>query len=131
MNCVEAREAMLIAEPAALRGDGNTPLAAHIASCGACGRIAVGFRADLRQLSTSIAKRSSRRIALFTALPAAAAILIVATIVVRRGPAVRPALTAQRPARVVSVDVAPGQRAAVLKTADSSVTVVWLIGEGK
>lgn len=131
MNCVQAREAMLVAEPAALRGDGDTPLAAHIASCDACSRIAVGFRADLRQLSTSIAKRSSRRIALLTALPAAAAIVIVATIVVRERPAERPALTAQRPARVVSVDVAPGQRTAVLKTADSSVTVVWLIGEGK
>lgn len=131
MNCVEARGAMLIADAAELRGDGDTPLATHIASCGACSRIAIGFRTDLRHLSTSVARRSSRRIALFTALPAAAAILIVATIVVREGPAERPALTAQRPARVVSVDVAPGQRAAVLKTADSSVTVVWLMGEGK
>jgi hypothetical protein len=131
MNCVEAREAMLIAEPAALWGGGDSPLATHIASCSTCSRIAIGFRTDLRQLSMSVARRSSRRIALFTALPAAAAILIVASVVVREGPAERPALAAQRPARIVSVDVAPGQRAAVLKTADSSVTVVWLIGEGK
>jgi hypothetical protein len=131
MNCTEAREAMLVADAAELRGEGDTSLSTHIASCDACGRIAVGLRADLRQLSTSIAQRSSRRIALFTALPAAAAILIVASIVTREGPVERPTLSAQRPARVVSVDVAPGQRAAVLKTADSSVTVVWLIGEGK
>jgi hypothetical protein len=131
MNCTEAREAMLVADAAELRGEGDTPLAAHVASCDACGRIAVGLRAELRLLSTSIARRSSRRLALFAALPAAAAILIVATVVVRDGRVKRPMVNAQRPARVVSVDIAPGQRAAVLKTADSSVTVVWLIGEGK
>jgi len=131
MNCEQAREAMLIADPGELRSEGAAPLAAHIATCDACTRIAVGVGSDLRRLSVAIGRRTSRRAALVTTLPAAAAVVIVATFLVHDERAQRPALSTQPPARVVSVDVAPGQRAAVLKTADSSVTVVWLTGEGK
>ena len=131
MICIDAREAMLIAGPSELRGEGDTELAAHLGSCDVCRRLAAGLAGDARRLSVSIAKRSSRRIALIGTLPAAAAALIVAAMVMRKGPAERPTLGTKRPASVVSVDVAPGQHAAVLKTADSSVTVVWLIGEGK
>jgi hypothetical protein len=131
MNCAEAREAMLTADSSELRGEGDTRLAAHVASCDACRRIAAGFGADVRRLSTSIARRSARRVALIAAFPVAAAILVVATIAGREGPVRRPTLRTERPARDVSVDVAPGQRAAVLKSADSSITVVWLTGEGK
>ena len=131
MNCTEAREAMLVGDRRELRGEGESALAAHIESCDDCRRIAAGFRLDLSNLSASIAKRASRRAAWITALPAAAAVLIVATMVVREERPHGPTLITQRPARVISVDVAPGQHAAVLKTADSSVTVVWLIGESK
>jgi hypothetical protein len=131
MNCAEARQAMLIADPADLRGETESSLAMHLGSCDACGRIAFGIRSSLRGLLASVANRAARRAAWITALPAAAAILIVATMVMREDRPHRPALRTQPPARVVSVDVEPGQRAAVLKTADSSVTVVWLIGEGK
>ena len=126
MNCREAREAMLIAEREELRGEGETPLAEHVALCEACGRVGSALASDLRRLSASVARRKSKRIALIAALPAAAAILIVARIAVREEPVPRPALAAQSPAHVVSVDVAPGQRAAVLKTSDPKVTLVWL-----
>jgi hypothetical protein len=126
MNCREAREAMLVAERGELRGEGETPLAAHVASCEACGRVGIALISDLRRLSASVARRNSKRIALIAALPAAAAIVIVARIAVREEPARRPALSAQPPAHVVSVDVAAGQRAAVLKTSDPKVTLVWL-----
>jgi hypothetical protein len=127
MNCLEAREAMLIAELSELRGTGNTPLAAHIASCHACHQIGGALGCDARRLSASIAKRTSRRIALFAAIPAAAAaIVIITTIAHREAPVTRQPPAALRPAHVVSVDVAPGQRAAVLKTSDPNVTLVWL-----
>ena len=38
MNCREARDAMLVAEPAELRGETETALAAHITSCADCRR---------------------------------------------------------------------------------------------
>lgn len=126
MNCREAHEAMLVAERGELRGEGETPLAEHVASCEACGRVGSALASDLHRLSASVARRKSKRIVLVAALPATAAIVLVARIAGRDEPVRRPALNTPSPAHVVSVDVAPGQRAAVLKTSDPKVTLVWL-----
>jgi hypothetical protein len=132
MNCTQARDAMLIAEPAELAGVGDSELARHIVTCGPCAKISGAIGHDLQHLARSInrrsaARRSARRIALVAALPIAAAILVVFAVAPRTGAERRDvALKSLPPANVVSVDVAPGQRAAVLKTADPSVTLVWL-----
>lgn len=128
MNCAEARDAMLVAEPAELAGVGDSELARHIITCDACSKVGGALGHDLQQLTRSVSRRSARRIAGVAALPIAAAILVVFAVSPRNGRGRRRDVSLQSlpPANVVSVDVAPGQRAAVLKTADPSVTLVWL-----
>jgi hypothetical protein len=126
MNCNEARKAMLVAEPSELRGESSTTLAAHLATCEACARLGLGFAGDAGRLSSEIRTRSRRRVAILAALPIAATILVVVMLASRDEPTPkRLALDPPPPSRVISVDIAPGQRAAVLKTADPSVTLVW------
>lgn len=132
MMCTEARDAMLVAEPCELCGAGDSELARHIASCAECKQVAFALEAGLQRFARSVARRSARRIAAVAALPIAAAILVIVAVEphsqTRRQPAV--VLQSLPPASVVSVDVAPGQRAAVLKTADPTVTLVWLTADG-
>jgi hypothetical protein len=119
---------MMIAEPRDLSGAGESELARHIASCAECKQVAFALDASLQRFARLVARRSARRIAAVAALPIAAAILVIVAVAphsqLRRRPVVL--LQSLRPASVVSVDVAPGQRAAVLKTADPTVTLVWL-----
>ena len=59
MNCTEAREAMLVAELAELRGETETPLATHVAGCADCRRASA---TDRRRHDAARARdRSSRR----------------------------------------------------------------------
>jgi hypothetical protein len=60
MNCTEAREAMLAAEPEELRGETETALAAHVASCADCRRASAMIVGSTTQLGLAIARRSSR-----------------------------------------------------------------------
>ena len=141
MNCKEARHAMLVAEPAELRGETETALAAHIADCADCRRasstIAEGTaHSDSRSLGVRrihgdvchagrlvwcLCRRGGRRVrdrerACFF----------------RRAEAPRVSLAPLPVARTVSLEVGRGQQATVLKTADPKVTVIWLSsGEGK
>ena len=139
MNCIEAREAMLVAEPSvlgdaalnvadALDGPGDS-FAEHLAACHACRRIAGRLAADLNGLSFRVRARSRRRrnIAL-AALPIAAVLVATVAVGARRSPASAPSIEprADHPAKVVSVDVGVGQRAAVIKTADPKTTLVWI-----
>jgi hypothetical protein len=128
MNCTEAREAMLVAEPAELRAEGESELAAHLVECDACRSLARALTGDLGRLSSRIRARSTRRALMLAALPVAAVLVVAATIVTRRSdqPTVAALPRSDRPANVVSVDVGVGQQATVIKTADPKTTLVWI-----
>jgi len=132
MNCAEARDAMLGGEPAELAGAGDTELASHVRSCDDCRRLGCALDRDVRRLARSVSRRRARRVAIVAAAPIAAVILAF-VVSQRDGGGPRRDISRQSlpPARVVSVDVAPGQRAAVLKTADPTVTLVWLRDGGE
>jgi predicted anti-sigma-YlaC factor YlaD len=141
MNCTQAREALLVADLAELRGETETPLAAHIGGCSDCRRLASVIAGGTAHLGSAIAHRGgrrariSRRAALLWFVPVAAAVVLAVSLNVRssrRDAAPRVALDPLPVARTVSLEVGRGQRATVLKTADPKVTVIWLSsGEGK
>ena len=142
MNCTEAREAMLVAEPAELRGETDTALAAHVASCADCRRASAMIVGDTTQLGLAIARRASRRRRRvshraigFVLVPVAAVAVFAVLKTGRSARRVEPPRVSLSPlpvARTVSLEVGRGQQATVLKTADPKVTVIWLSsGEGK
>jgi hypothetical protein len=142
MNCKEAREAMLVADPAELRGETETALAAHVAGCADCRRASATIVGGTAQLGLAIARRaprprrrvSRRTIGLvFVPVAAAAAFAVVSTgRFSRRAEPPRVSRSPLPVARTVSLEVGRGQQATVLKTADPKVTVIWLSsGEGK
>ena len=140
MTCPEARRAMLVADPAELRGETETPLAAHIAGCADCRQAATMFAAGTAQLAVASANRAAiqrRRVSRSTIglalVPVAAAAVFAAVLLTKSSRRVeRPSLAPLPVARTVSLEVARGQQATVLKTADPKVTVIWLSsGEGK
>jgi len=130
MNCIEARQAMRVAEPAEFRaqGAGGSELAAHLGECQACRSLAHALARDLDRLSSRIRARSRRRTLMLAALPVAA--VLVAAVAVVRNRVERPTAAwlphNDRPASVVSVDVGVGQQATVIKTADPKTTLVWI-----
>jgi hypothetical protein len=132
MNCTEAREAMLVAEPAEFRGEsgggGGSELAAHVRECEACRSLAHALAGDLDRLSSRIRARARRRTLTLAALPVAA--VLVAAVAVVRNRVEQPTVASlphnDRPASVVSVDVGVGQQATVIKTADPKTTLVWI-----
>jgi hypothetical protein len=137
MNCLQAREVMLVADPSELAG-GHGALAEHLAQCAAC---RVGAAAILegnarlaaeagRRARTHRAKRArrTRRMLAAAGLPIAAGLVAIAMLHHRAAePAPRVTRTSELPVvRQVSITVERGQTATVLKTADPSVTVIWL-----
>jgi hypothetical protein len=132
MNCTEAREAMLVAEPAEFRGEsgggGGSELAAHVRECEACRSLAHALAGDLDRLSSRIRARSRRRTLMLAALPIAAVIVATVTVMTKRAdqPIVAVQPRTDRPASVVSIEVGVGQQATVIKTADPKTTMVWI-----
>jgi predicted secreted Zn-dependent protease len=144
MNCAEARDELLVADVNDLRQTAGTPLAAHLEACADCRRLAsiiVRGTAGLAVAVTSrrapgIIRRPFRRIALVSTISLTAAAAVLAIAIESRPPhrgVVATIPTTSLPVeRQVSLDVSRGQRAAVLKTADPKVTVIWLSpGEGQ
>ncbi len=84
MNCTEAREAMLVAEPAEFRAQGGSELAAHIGECEACRSLARALAGDLDRLSSRIRARSRRRTLMLAALPIAAVLVATVTVMTKR-----------------------------------------------
>lgn len=133
MNCAEARDTLLVADHEELRGENRSPFAEHLAQCAECRSAASAIVRQSAQLAHSLdarrrRRRYARRIVLLSSLPIAAGIVAV---VVLRGGEQRPPEpeigTMSLPAaQNVSVDVTPGQQTTVLRTADSTVTVIWL-----
>ncbi len=131
MTCDEARETMMTAEPHELLGRGEGALGAHLAGCHACAKKAKVVVAALAPLSRTVSRRARRRAAMIVGIPAAAAATVIGVLVGRSASDnTRVAPLTAIPANVVSVDVKAGQRAAVLKTSDPKVTVVWISSGG-
>jgi len=130
MNCIQAREAMLVAEPGELRAGypGESELAAHLRDCEACRTLARALTGDLNRLSLRVRARSRRRTLMLAALPIAAVLVAAVTRTRHRAEpsAVASLPSNDRPANVVSVDVQVGQHATVIKTADPKITLVWI-----
>jgi hypothetical protein len=130
MNCSQARDEMLVAELAELEGGGA--LGVHLERCASCRRLADAVLSDSRRLADVVVARRPRgvsrtRIAVVAALPIAAGIVIAFAVSAKRPDVVPPKRMSTLPvAKHVSLTVAPGQTAAVLKTADPTVTVIWL-----
>ena len=131
MTCDEAREMMLTAELRELLGRTDNALAEHIAGCSTCaarGRMLAGA---LAPLSRKVDRRAGRRAAMVVGIPAAAAAAVIGVFIARPdNDAGHVAPRLALPANVVSVEVRAGQRAAVLKTSDPKVTVVWISSGG-
>jgi len=138
MTCTEARAAIEIADLAELQATRGSSLAEHLAECAECRALAAIVVRGTAWLSASSARRARatravRRVTAWSSV-AAAATIVAALIVDRREPGVRPEprLASLPVAQHVSLEVARGQQATLLKTSDPKVTVIWLSsGEGK
>lgn len=148
-DCERPRAWMMEAEPAELRGEGCSPLAAHLAGCEGCRRRADTILAGLAELDGALAALA-RPTAAATVIPlrrratpswrtvrwaAPLALAAGAAAVLLGRPAApageRPGVTAERIARVLFAPApvaraADGRSVAVLKTNDPGVTVVWV-----
>lgn len=145
MTCAQALERIMVAEPAALRGDAGAAaadpeLTAHLRGCGRCRAVADVLVAELEMLDDGVEGLAGARPAtpvsashgrLWGPLAAAAAL---ATVLLARsgGPGPDPAgvpAEVNAPAHgepVVAVTVSPGRGAAVMGTTNPKITVVWL-----
>ena len=135
MTCVEARDAMVVAEPRELRAE-DGELATHLNECAECRARANAISGQTSALASIVRLRTRRRrwrrLMLAATASVAAALLLAVALTNRRASAAPEVRLSSLPvARRVSVTVAPGQSAAVLATADTLVTVVWLTGAGQ
>jgi len=140
MICTEARAAIEVADLSELRASDTAPLTEHLRECAECRRLADVVLRGTANLMAGSARRArahrsrARRITAWSS--AAAAATIVGALVLDRSESPTPAqqrrVASLPAARHVSLDVARGQQATVLKTSDPKVTVIWLSsGEGK
>jgi hypothetical protein len=141
VNCTDAYEAILEADPAVLRGEGAGELARHLLACTACRararRVldatdaldqaleAEGVSLGGRRRAIPTRPRLARRLAPWGLVAAAAAAGVL--LLSRPGAPGRPDVAAPAPSAVaVDVDLSSSARpVAVLRTADPNITVVW------
>ena len=143
MTCSDARAAMLMAERSAVRGNDDSELAQHIRQCESCRRLAAMIENETVFLAAAVSSRravpadspsrtrqTTRNAILVTVLPIAATIAIAARLLRRDEAATRDQATASETDRMamnaVTVDVERGQTAAVIRTQDPNVTIVWI-----
>jgi anti-sigma factor RsiW len=147
MDCAAARALLLEADPAELRGEGDSPLAVHLRACAACradaGAILAGeaeLDAALRALATPSAdpkviplRPRSREMRIVPAAGTLAALAAtVAAVMLARPHAAPPrGADAEQIARLMFpappvARAADGRSVAVLQTSDPGVTVVWV-----
>ncbi len=151
MECTTARERLLEADPAELRGVGDGELAAHLAGCAGCRGRAAAILAGEAELDAALAGLAAegaarlpaerparvipfrpRRWAPWALAPLAAA-AAAALLWLRPQQALPP--TSEAEARAVAqalfrppplVDPGAGRSAAVIQTRNPEITVVWL-----
>jgi hypothetical protein len=139
MTCDQARDELLIADPRDLAVDGGD-LANHLSACAECRARADALVAQTALLASTVRRRArsrrSRRVFVIASLPIAAAALIAVAVRSSHETSIARTTVARSAsplpvAKHVSLTVAPGQSAAVLRTADSTVTVIWITGAGQ
>jgi hypothetical protein len=143
-GCAAVRERLLDAEPAELRGAGDTPVAMHVRSCTRCAAAAArilsahdelaGALATLATARTSalpVMHRSRRRL-IGMAAPLAAAAALVLFLVQRRPDSDLPLL--EPPPEQVAmatdvpvVNVTADDDVAIMRTSNPNITVVWYL----
>jgi hypothetical protein len=142
MTCDTMRELILEADLAELRGEADTPLARHLASCVSCQAVAkkiVDTEAALGHALDSIASgvrsrtghRRSRRIGHWAALvPLAAAAALVAIFVRDRleAPTVPAAPYAMEMTDAPLLETTDNQDVAIFTTDDPDIVVIWFLG---
>lgn len=156
MKCIEAREAILDADPKVLQGLGDDPLASHVRACASCARRAQAILREAAALSGALERAVSppdldrilreaaepgrnvepgHRRWFFagverrwgTALLPLAAAAVLAFLLLGRQPAL-PGTPYRPPPTPVGLDVQapPETDVAVLETDDPDITVLWL-----
>jgi len=142
MTCDTMRGRIYDADLAELRGETDTPLAQHLASCVSCQAMAkkiVDAEAALGHALDSITpggrarvgQRRSRRIGHWaTLVPLAAAAALVAILVRGRpeAPQVLATASATDIADLPLVETTDNQNVAVFTTNDPDIVVVWFLG---
>jgi anti-sigma factor RsiW len=153
ITCDAARELLLEAEPAELRGVGGGELAAHLRSCAACAARARYILEQQEVLARALDGLQStvvadRRLAGARArpvrpvyrrweilLPLAAAATVGGLFLARRHqpatPTVAPLRMAAARPRPLDVQVPAGQSVAVFQTANPNIVVIWSYRTGR
>ncbi len=142
MTCNTMRERILEADLAELRGETDTPLSRHLATCVSCQALAkkiVQAEAELGlaldTMSTGVRTRRTtaprRRLGHWAVLVPLAAAAGLAAIMLGRGADVptEPALTALQAGALPVVEPADDQTVAIFTTDDPDIVVVWFLGE--
>jgi hypothetical protein len=138
MNHVDARTAMLSAEPDELRGQGHSPVAEHIRACAECRAAAARILSVTAALSAELSSAArahktpvrNRVWPLWLALPVAAAIsgiMLVSTREDLRPPREGRIADVQHPVTTPVVNTPANRNVAVFKAAEN-ITVVWDLG---
>ena len=154
MNCADAREQLLEADPAELRGEGETELSLHVRECAACGAVAarlvaatlelnrtleavqpgVPVDAALRELRGRLRRERRRHRRLAGTIAVAAAATLAGLVLLRNG---QPVVETDRQPSVVAspgleVEAPPGNTVAVFEVADRpDIVIVWLFEMGE
>lgn len=140
MTCTEARELLLEADLDALRGEGPSALARHVAACARCRALAgqvLDEQAALDRVLAHLAERAhpaggvrrtppAVRVAAWGLAAAAAVVAAFLGLRARPTAAPEPPAALAAPPSAVEVDVsASGRNAVVFRTPDPTITVVW------
>jgi hypothetical protein len=143
ITCEAARELLLEAEPAELRGEGDSALAGHLRGCAACGQRAACILSETQVLQSAADGLRPPRHAVelgpggevrrrrwHIVVPLALAAGVGALLLARRremwhstAPAPLQLATVAPPA--LDVQVPAGQSVAVFQTANPNVVVIW------
>ncbi len=149
MNCAEARQAILDADPADLEGRGEGSLARHLRDCSRCEDLARAVLVEERALAQGLAEAVAapeldaildqvlgsdpkpgvfrfrlRRLGL-TLLPVAAAAAMAALFLGSDPQLPGDPYLLPEPSQGLDLDIPQGQNVAVLATKDPKITVLW------
>jgi hypothetical protein len=150
--CPDMRERLLEADPAELRGEGDSMVALHIAGCAACTAAALRILTSQQQIVAALSElsaraapvvppasaesvrsaRNPRRRLLLVLPPLAAAALLVVFLLQQRTVAELPRLEPVPEPTAYAIDMpvvnaTNGSDVAVMQTSNPNITVVWFL----